>query len=213
MDAAVAPVERLQPHEPVVIKVATSRNPFVLALGCYVIAFALTLVDHLMAETPWWLSYVGACLGLVGALIHSTFRNDRSRLVCVATMGVISALALASELWWMLWPALAATLAYMAVWAFARGRRGRWFTLISFVIIHLSTATYGLMQVVSQGSIWWSFVHGLATLVLGAGLIIWSGSSASKVRSCAALRIGRVAVLLALFLPYVVLLLMGMRDL
>ena len=113
----------------------------------------------------------------------------------------------------MLWPALAATLAYMAVWAFARGRRGRWFTLISFVIIHLSTATYGLMQVVSQGSIWWSFVHGLATLVLGAGLIIWSGSSASKVRSCAALRIGRVAVLLALFLPYVVLLLMGMRDL
>ena len=198
--------------EPVNVKMVVSRKPMIISVFLILVGYGASLTWHLWEQAPWWLVYVAAGLALMGSFIHSTYRTDRIRLIGVAVMGTLSALAIASELWWMLWPSLAPTLGYLSVWAFARGRRGRWFTLITFVLIHLSTATYGLMQVVAEGSVWWSMVHGLLTLIGGAGLIVWSGSGTTKMRSYA-LRIGRVAILLSLFLPYVVLLLMGMRDL
>ena len=204
-DDAAAPVS-----VPVVIAPRPSPIVNAVALGLMVVAVIAALLPALESVQAWWWRPLGAVLGLAGGWLHGRGLGDRLRTILIVVTVALAALGGGLAWWWLAFAAAGIAGGYLCAWGYAHGRRGWWFSLALLVLVHVGTAVAGLVRLASGGTLWWSFTHGLITLALGAGLLLWSAGGSGPRRSLAR-KGGRLAIILALALPYIALALLGTR--
>lgn len=185
------------------------RGTLIAALLLMGAGAVVMLIRQWQTDPNWLLLPLALLLAAFGAWLHGRRSGDGLRLLLFALLMVIAAIAGGTQTWSLALFTAALGSGYLCAWGYARGHRGWWFSVALAVIVHLGLGAVGLVRIADGQGVWWSLLHGLGTLGAG-GLLLWWSTTGTTVRRRFARKMGRIAIMLSLLLPYMALALAGL---
>ncbi|TVR14947.1 MAG: hypothetical protein EA401_03625 [Planctomycetota bacterium] len=183
-----------------------SMVPLVVGAMSIVVAVGVALIPTLNIHPGWWWRVLAGATALGGCWLWGRSWGDMGRLTAVGVAFVVAAVAAGNAWWWLAWSAGGIAAGFLCAWGYAHGHRGRWLSIAVLVLSYLGLAAAGLIRIAGGDSIWWSLSQGLITLAIACALLFTGASFAGQHRA------GRIALALALALPYIALIMVALRN-
>lgn len=200
-----APTPTETPSVAVKHAASSSRVPLLVGAISIVVAVGLALIPTLNVHPGWWWRVLAGLCALGGCWLWGRSWGDAMRLAAVAAAFILAAIGAGVAWWWLAWSAGGVAAGFLCAWGYAHGHRGRWLSVAVVVLAYLGLAAAGLIRIAGGGPVWWSVIQGLITLGIACTLLFTSPSFASQYRA------GRIALALALALPYIALVMVALR--